>query len=256
MNKIQDIEEQEKLKSLVPELNKKFSDAPAEDIVGYFLQAFKGCIALSSSLSIEDQTLTDIIVKTDKSARIFTLDTGRLFPETYQLIDKTNMTYGINLEVFFPNYEAVQQMVKEEGINLFYNSIESRHRCCQVRKLEPLKRAMQGLDVWICGLRKQQSVTRKDMQVVEWDDIHNLIKVNPLINWSEEDVEQYVKKHHVPYNKLQDKGYPSIGCQPCTRAIKHGENIRAGRLVVGIAGTSRMRTASEKLESLFSEIIK
>ena len=120
-------------------------------------------------------------------------------------------------------------LLAEEGINLFYNSIESRHRCCQVRKLEPLKRAMQGLDVWICGLRKQQSVTRKDMQVVEWDDIHNLIKVNPLINWSEEDVEQYVKKHHVPYNKLQDKGYPSIGCQPCTRAIKPGEDIRAGR---------------------------
>ena len=163
---------QSNIESLVPELNKKFSDAPAEDIVGYFLQAFKGCIALSSSLSIEDQTLTDIIVKIDKSARIFTLDTGRL---------------------------------------------------------EPLKRAMQGLDVWICGLRKQQSVTRKDMQVVEWDDIHNLIKVNPLINWSEEDVEQYVKKHHVPYNKLQDKGYPSIGCQPCTRAIKPGEDIRAGR---------------------------
>ena len=220
---------QSNIKSLVPELNKKFSDAPAEEIVGYFLQAFKGRIALSSSLSIEDQTLTDIIVKIDKSARIFTLDTGRLFPETYQLIDKTNLTYGINLEVFFPNYEAVQQMVKEEGINLFYNSIESRHRCCQVRKLEPLNRAMQGLDVWICGLRKQQSVTRKDMQVVEWDDIHNLIKVNPLINWSEEDVEQYVKKHHVPYNKLQDKGYPSIGCQPCTRAIKPGEDIRAGR---------------------------
>ena len=220
---------QSNIKDLVPELNKKFSDAPAEEIVGYFLQAFKGRIALSSSLSIEDQTLTDIIVKIDKSARIFTLDTGRLFPETYQLIDKTNMTYGINLEVFFPNYEAVQQMVKEEGINLFYNSIESRHRCCQVRKLEPLKRAMQGLDVWICGLRKQQSVTRKDMQVVEWDDIHNLIKVNPLINWSEEDVEQYVKKHHVPYNKLQDKGYPSIGCHPCTRAIQPGEDIRAGR---------------------------
>ena len=165
---------------------------------------------MSITLTLNDDidiSRGDTLVKIDKSARIFTLDTGRLFPETYQLIDKTNMTYGINLEVFFPNYEAVQQMVKEEGINLFYNSIESRHRCCQVRKLEPLKRAMQGLDVWICGLRKQQSVTRKDMQVVEWDDIHNLIKVNPLINWSEADVEQYVKKHHVPYNKLQDKGY-------------------------------------------------
>ena len=230
IEKGEDTEERlRELKALVPKLNEKFSDAPAEDIVGYFLEAFKGRIALSSSLSIEDQTLTDIIVKTDKSTRIFTLDTGRLFPETYQLIDKTNMTYGINLEVFFPNYEAVQKMVREEGINLFYNSIESRHRCCQVRKLEPLKRAMQGLDVWICGLRKQQSITRKDMQVVEWDDIHNLIKVNPLIDWSEEDVEQYVKQHHVPYNKLQDQGYPSIGCQPCTRAIKPGEDIRAGR---------------------------
>lgn len=217
------------LQAQVAALNERFADSKAEDIVAYFLDAFRGRIALSSSLSIEDQTLTDIIVKTDKQARIFTLDTGRLFPETYQLIDRTNMTYGINLEVFFPDYREVQKMVREEGINLFYNSIESRHRCCHIRKLEPLSRAMQGLDAWICGLRRQQSVTRKDMQVVEWDDIHGLIKVNPLINWSEEDVEQYVHQHHVPYNKLQDQGYPSIGCQPCTRAVKPGEDIRAGR---------------------------
>lgn len=216
-------------KAQIEELNRKFRNATAEEVIHYFLGQYKGRIALSSSLSIEDQVLTDMIVKADHDARIFTLDTGRLFPETYQLIDRTDMTYNIKIEVFFPNYKEVQKMVREEGINLFYNSIESRHRCCHIRKLEPLKRAMQSLDVWICGLRHDQSVTRKDMQTVEWDDIHNKIKVNPLINWTEQDVWDYIKKNHVPYNKLHDKGYPSIGCEPCTRAIKPGEDIRAGR---------------------------
>ena len=214
---------------LIRDLNERFRDAPAEEVVGFFLEAYKGRIALSSSLSIEDQTLTDIIVRQDKTARIFTLDTGRLFPETYQLIDKTNLTYGIQLEVFFPDYREVQRMVREEGINLFYNSIESRHRCCQIRKLEPLSRAFQGLDAWICGLRREQSVTRQDMQVVEWDEMHGLIKVNPLISWTEQQVWDYIHEHHVPYNKLHDKGYPSIGCEPCTRAVKPGEDVRAGR---------------------------
>ena len=168
---------------LIRDLNERFRDAPAEEVVGFFLQAYKGRIALSSSLSIEDQTLTDIIVR-QGGTRIFTLDTGRLFPETYQLIDKTNLTYGIQLEVFFPDYNEVQRMVQEEGINLFYNSIESRHRCCQIRKLEPLARAFRGLDAWICGLRREQSVTRQDIQVVEWDEMHQLIKVNPLISWT------------------------------------------------------------------------
>ncbi|MBO6144156.1 MAG: phosphoadenylyl-sulfate reductase [Prevotella sp.] len=214
---------------LIRDLNERFRDAPAEEVVGFFLEAYKGRIALSSSLSIEDQTLTDIIVRQDKTARIFTLDTGRLFPETYQLIDKTNLTYGIQLEVFFPDYREVQRMVREEGINLFYNSIERRHRCCQIRKLEPLSRAFQGLDAWICGLRREQSVTRQDMQVVEWDEMHGLIKVNPLISWTEQQVWDYVHEHHVPYNKLHDKGYPSIGCEPCTRAVQPGEDVRAGR---------------------------
>ncbi|MBQ9664980.1 MAG: phosphoadenylyl-sulfate reductase [Bacteroidaceae bacterium] len=214
---------------LIRHLNERFSDVPAEEVVGYFLQAYSGRIALSSSLSIEDQTLTDIIVKQDKTARIFTLDTGRLFPETYQLIDTTNQTYGITIEVFFPDYREVQRIVREEGINLFYNSIESRHRCCQIRKLEPLNRAFQGLDAWICGLRHEQSITRKDMQVVEWDEQHQLIKVNPLISWTEQQVWDYIKSHQVPYNKLHNQGYPSIGCEPCTRAIKPGEDVRAGR---------------------------
>lgn len=214
---------------LIQELNQRFRDASAEEVVGFFLSAYQGRIALSSSLSIEDQTLTDIIVRQDKNARIFTLDTGRLFPETYQLIDKTNLTYGIRVEVFFPDYREVQRMVHEEGINLFYNSIESRHRCCQIRKLEPLSRAFRGLDAWICGLRRDQSVTRKDMQTVEWDEQHQLLKINPLIAWTEQQVWDYIRQHHVPYNKLHDRGYPSIGCEPCTRAVQPGEDVRAGR---------------------------
>lgn len=214
---------------LIRDLNERFRDASAQEVVGYFLKAYQGRIALSSSLSIEDQTLTDIIVTQDKNTRIFTLDTGRLFPETYQLIEKTNMTYGIKVEVFFPDYHEVQRMVREEGINLFYNSVESRHRCCQIRKLEPLKRAFQGLDVWICGLRREQSITRQDMQVVEWDEMHQLIKVNPLISWTEQQVWEYIKMHSVPYNKLHDRGYPSIGCEPCTRAVQPDEDVRSGR---------------------------
>ena len=217
---------------LIRDLNEQFRDASAQEVVGYFLQAYPGRIALSSSLSIEDQVLTDMMVRPTPQgggSRIFTLDTGRLFPETYQLIDKTNLTYGIQIEVFFPDYREVQRMVREEGINLFYNSIESRHRCCQIRKLEPLSRAFQGLDAWICGLRREQSVTRQDMQVVEWDEMHGLIKVNPLISWTEQQVWDYIRQHHVPYNKLHDKGYPSIGCEPCTRAVQSGEDVRAGR---------------------------
>lgn len=213
----------------IDELNKRFKGSTAEELLSYFLKEYEGRIALSSSLSIEDQALTHMIAQTAPQTRIFTLDTGRLFPETYQLIDRTNLTYGINIEVLFPNYEEVQRMVREEGINLFYNSIESRHRCCAIRKLEPLSRAFRGLDVWICGLRHEQSVTRKDMKMVEWDEMHQMIKLNPLINWTEAEVREYIKKNHVPYNKLFDKGFPSIGCEPCTRAVKPGDDPRSGR---------------------------
>lgn len=210
-------------------LNAQFSGKSPEEVLSFFLTEYKGRIALSSSLGLEDQVLTDLIVKIDKSTRIFTLDTGRLFPETYSLIDKTNMRYDIKLEVFFPDYKAVEKMVKAEGVNLFYAGIEQRKMCCQVRKIEPLKRAFEGLDVWICGLRREQSVTRQDVQLVEWDGNNGLIKLNPLINFTEQQVWDYIKQNSVPYNKLHDQGFPSIGCQPCTRAIKPGEDIRAGR---------------------------
>lgn len=210
-------------------LNARFADSAPEELLQHFTEVYGDHIALSSSLSIEDQVLTDILLRINSKAKIFTLDTGRLFPETYQLIDKTNLHYNIKMEVFCPQTEALQQFVKEQGINPFYESLEKRHACCEVRKLEPLRRAFHTLDAWICGLRKEQSVTRKDMHKIEWDGNHNILKINPLISWSETQVWDYIKSNNVPYNKLHDKGYPSIGCEPCTRSVKPGEDIRSGR---------------------------
>lgn len=213
----------------IQSLNLQFSNAGPEELLRHFMSIYGNRMALSSSLSIEDQVLTDIMLKIDNNARIFTLDTGRLFPETYQLIDKTNITYNIKLEIFYPQNEKLEEFVKTHGINPFYESIKKRHLCCAIRKLEPLSRAFKNLDVWVCGLRQAQSITRCDMQMIEWDNQHELIKLNPLISWSEEQVWSYIKTHHVPYNKLQDHGFPSIGCEPCTRAVKPGEDIRSGR---------------------------
>lgn len=217
------------MKELIEQLNNELDGKSAEEILAYFLPKYGQRIALASSLGLEDQVLTDMILKIDSSSRIFTIDTGRLFPETYSLIDKTNMKYGIKLEVFFPKHEPVEKYVRENGINAFYESVEKRKSCCGVRKIEPLLRALSSLDVWICGLRQEQSVTRAGVHVVEWDQANNLIKVNPLVYWQEQEVWDYIKAHQVPYNKLHDKNYPSIGCQPCTRAVAPGEDIRAGR---------------------------
>ena len=209
--------------------NTEFLERNPAEVLEYFLKEFPGKAALSSSLSYEDQALTDMMVRIRKDSRIFTLDTGRQFPETYELIDRTNMLYGISIEVFFPDFRKVQEMVREHGINLFYDSVELRHKCCEIRKIEPLKRALHGVDVWISGLRRSQSVTRAGMQMVEYDAADDVLKLNPLILWSEEQVKQYVKENGVPYNRLHEKGFPSIGCQPCTRAVAPGDDIRSGR---------------------------
>lgn len=213
----------------IEKLNQQWDKVEPETMLHHFMEIYGDRIALSSSLSAEDQALTDMMLGINPQARIFSLDTGRLFPETYALLDKTNLHYGIKIEVFCPQTEALQEMVNTQGINLFYESIEKRHFCCQVRKLEPLSRAFRTLDAWVCGLRRGQSVTRNDMRRVEWDERHGLLKINPLIDWSEEQVWAYVREHRVPYNKLHDQGFPSIGCQPCTRAVKPGEDIRSGR---------------------------
>ncbi len=217
------------MKENIKQLNKQLSKSNVHEVLEYFLLNYKGKIAQASSLSVEDQVVTDLILQKDKSVKIFTLDTGRLPEETYQVMDATNKKYQIKMDVYYPDYKNIQQLYKNQGINGFKESIENRKTCCYVRKIEPLMRALNGLDVWITGLRKSQSQTREEMQLIEWDTGNNLIKVNPLIQWSENETWDYIKEHKVPYNKLHDKGYPSVGCEPCTRAIKYGEDIRAGR---------------------------
>lgn len=217
------------MKTKIERLNRELGNKSPEEVLRFFLNEYADRVALASSLSIEDQMLTDIIIKIRKDARIFTIDTGRLFAETYSLIDKTNLKYGIKMEVYFPESQPVEEYVRTNGINAFYESIEKRKACCNVRKIQPLLRALSTLDVWICGLRQEQSITRNGVQVVEWDEANNLLKVNPLTLFTEEQVWDYIRKNGVPYNTLHDKGFPSIGCQPCTRAVEHGEDIRSGR---------------------------
>jgi phosphoadenosine phosphosulfate reductase len=209
--------------------NEKFKTKSPIEILRFFLDHFKNKIALSTSLSFEDQVLTQMIASINPETKIFTLDTGRLFPETYDVISNTSSKYKVNIQVYFPDAEEVEQMVSERGVNLFYNSVENRKLCCYVRKLRPLERAIEGLDAWITGIRKDQSITRNNLKMIQWDDLNHLIKINPLINWTETEVKEYIDAHNIPFNPLQKKGFASIGCQPCTRAIEPGEDVRAGR---------------------------
>lgn len=215
---------------LVQEYNEQFEQESPVKVLEFFLNKYKGKIAFASSLGAEDQVLTHMILSIDPSVKVFTLDTGRLFPESYDLIDRTNSRFNFKMEVYFPAAKKVEKMVAEKGINLFYESVDNRKECCFIRKIEPLHRALEGFEMWITGLRRDQSVTRNNNQLVEFDDNnHGRIKLNPLINWSEEMVWNYIEQYNIPYNKLHDQGFPSIGCQPCTRAIEKGDDVRAGR---------------------------
>lgn len=192
-------------------------------------EEFPGAVAFSTSFGQEDQVLADIIWKNQLPVRVFTLDTGRLFQETYDLMDLTRARYKQPFEIYFPETAAVEALVKEKGMNSFYDSVENRKECCYIRKVVPLNRALKGTKVWITGLRAEQSENRHDMPVLEWDEGRQLYKYNPLIHWSFEEMTAYLDKHNVPFNKLHDKGFISIGCAPCTRAIEPGEHPRAGR---------------------------
>ncbi len=190
---------------------------------------FPGKVVFSSSLGQEDQVITDAIGKNKIPVGVFTLDTGRLFYETYELIEKTNARYRMNMKIYFPDASDVETFVSAKGMNSFYESVENRKACCYIRKVKPLNRALEGAAVWITGLRAEQSDNRKDMPMIEWDAERNLYKFNPLINWSYDEMITYINENNVPYNTLHDKGFISIGCAPCTRAIEPGEDARAGR---------------------------
>ena len=200
-----------------------------EALLAALVERYAGRLTLASSLGAEDQVLTHMLLAIEPRARIFVLDTGRLHQETYDLMARTMSRYGMRYEVLFPDAAAVQEMVSGEGPNLFYASVAGRKRCCEVRKVEPLGRALAGADAWVTGLRRAQSPERADTPAVEWDAAHAAVKANPLAEWSDEQVWDYLRAHEVPYNVLHDRGFLSIGCAPCTRAVEPGEPARAGR---------------------------
>jgi phosphoadenosine phosphosulfate reductase len=183
----------------------------------------------ASSLAAEDMVLTDMILKAGLPIGIFSLETGRLHQETLAVLDAVKDTYGYEIALFRPQPEAVEQYVAANGLNAFYDSVEMRKECCRIRKVEPLGRALAGKRAWITGQRRAQSSTRAELAVQEDDAAHGMAKFNPLADWSEADVWDYIRSNGVPYNALHDRGYPSIGCEPCTRAIQPGEDVRAGR---------------------------
>lgn len=207
----------------------QFENASPESILHTFLKEFSGSIVLASSLGAEDQVLTHMMLQIDPKARIFVLDTGRLHQETYEVMALTMATYDMHYAVYAPQRDAVEALLSQKGPQSFYESVENRKECCYIRKVEPLRRALSGNKVWITGQRKAQSATRSELKAIEWDAVHGMIKLNPLAHWSEEQVWGYLATHDVPVNRLHKQGYPSIGCAPCTRAIKPGEDIRAGR---------------------------
>ncbi|MFA4965914.1 MAG: phosphoadenylyl-sulfate reductase [Thermoleophilia bacterium] len=213
----------------VPGILTELAGASAEEILADAARRFGGRVAFASSLGLEDQVLTAMIAEAKLDIPIFTLDTGRLFPETYDLIDRTSKRYGVTIHTYFPAAAEVEKMVDRDGVNLFRDSIEARKRCCEIRKVLPMRRAQIELDAWVCGLRTGQGATRQKVEVAEWDYLADMVKINPLAAWSEERVRDYVRAHDVPYNPLHDAGFPSIGCAPCTRAVAAGEDARSGR---------------------------
>ncbi len=211
--------------------SKDLEDLTTAEIVTWALERFSPRVGLACSFQAEESVLIDLMHRVrGADFRLFTLDTGRLNQETYDCMDAIRERYGVQIEVFFPEATGVEKMVRENGLNLFYNSVELRKLCCGIRKVEPLNRALKNLDAWMTGLRREQAVTRVDVRKVELDKDHgDIVKVNPLVDWSYDDVWEYIRKNNLPYNRLHKQGYPSIGCAPCTRAVKPGEDPRAGR---------------------------
>ncbi|WP_343524265.1 phosphoadenylyl-sulfate reductase [Pedobacter sp.] len=199
------------------------------DKLKFLAEQYAGRIIFSTSFGWEDQVITHLIFANNIPIKVFTLETGRLFPETYYVWNRTLEIYNKPIHAYYPQNELLQDMVNAKGPNSFYESVENRKECCYIRKIEPLKRALKGNEIWITGIRANQSANREDMHDVEWDEGNQLVKFHPIFDWTLDDVKTYIRENNIVYNTLHDKGFPSIGCAPCTRAVQPGEDFRAGR---------------------------
>ena len=204
-------------------------DFSIEETLAFLANEYKDKVVFSTSFGQEDQVITDLIEKSEAPITIFTLDTGRMFQETYDVFHRTQKKYKTPIKVYFPEAKAVEELLEKKGPNSFFDSVENRKECCSIRKVVPLKKALAGNDVWITGLRAEQSENRSDLNLFEYDDHFKIIKFNPLLKWTLAEVQKYIDDNKVPQNSLHKKGFVSIGCAPCTRAIAEGEEIRAGR---------------------------
>ncbi len=214
---------------MIDHLRASLQGLDAAQIIQYITDNYGNRAVFSTSFGIEDQVLTQLIADAGGKIDVFTLETGRLFPETYYVWNRTLERYKLPIKAYYPQAALVEEMVTKKGPSSFYESIENRKECCFIRKIEPLKRAIQGYEIWVTGIRAEQSANREDMDFIEWDEGNQIIKIHPLFHWTLNDVESHLKQFNVPYNPLHDKGFPSIGCQPCTRAVAPGEDFRAGR---------------------------
>lgn len=211
------------------ELENKLDPDSLSDALQLLALQFPGGVTFSTSFSLEDQLITHAILQNQIGIKLFTLDTGRLFAETYSVWSSTNEKYQTKIKAYYPDQDALEKWIETEGPNSFYTSVENRKACCHIRKVMPLKRALAGNDVWVTGLRAEHSAARKDLSRLEWDAANQILKFHPLLHWTTDQIRNAIDENHIPYNPLHDKGFVSIGCAPCTRAIRPGEDFRAGR---------------------------
>jgi len=217
------------MSELISELQEGLAGKDIAKQLQYLTERFPGEVVFSTSFGLEDQAIAHMVAVNRLPVKVFTLDTGRLFAETYSTWSRTVEKYGLTISAFYPDAFSLQEFITAKGPNAFYESVDNRKTCCHIRKVEPLQRALKGNKIWITGIRADQSNSRHDMPIAEWDETNQIIKFHPLLGWTWGQVKQYVSKNDVPYNPLHDKGFVSIGCAPCTRAIKPGEDFRAGR---------------------------
>jgi phosphoadenosine phosphosulfate reductase len=211
------------------DLTEKINRLSIPETLRHLTQRFPGQVSFSTSFSLEDQVILDYIATDHLPISVFTLDTGRLFSETYSVWSASKEKYQIPIRAYSPDFKLLEPFVLEKGPNAFYESVENRKQCCFIRKVEPLKRALAGQKIWITGIRAEHSGNRSQLNLLEWDEGNQLTKYNPLLHWTQEEVKSYIHDHDVPYNILHDRGFISIGCAPCTRAVRPGEDFRAGR---------------------------